>query len=343
MFSSRLPLSTLQDLSRSLRHYLGAGLTLVDAFDQQHRRGPMPLRGVAGAIVDELRNGSSLENALKLQAQFFPPMFLSMAIVGERSGMLPEVFGELERYFAQMLKLRRSFIGQIAWPITQFFLAIFILAFLIYFLGQLGSKLPDGRPYDPLGLGLLGASGAATFLGVIFGVLIGGLLLWKLLSRGLANRAHVDRALFKIPALGPCLHALALARFCLALRLTTETGMSIGKALRLSLRATGNSAFEGVIDGVLDDVQRGDDLTFSLTRTRLFPEDLLRSIEVAEESGTLDDVLRHQGDHYQEEASRRLIALTAVAGYLVWGLVALFIIIAIFRLYGSYLNMLNQF
>ncbi len=35
MFSSRLPLSSLIELCRVLRHYLGAGLTLRDVFRQQ--------------------------------------------------------------------------------------------------------------------------------------------------------------------------------------------------------------------------------------------------------------------------------------------------------------------
>lgn len=51
--------------------------------------------------------------------------------------------------------------------------------------------------------------------------------------------------------------------------------------------------------------------------------------------------MRHQGEHYHEEASRRLALLTALAGYAIWGLVGLFIIVAIFRLYGSYLSMLD--
>src|SRR5262249_41477121 len=87
----------------------------------------------------------------------------------------------------------------------------------------------------------------------------------------------------------------------------------------------------------------GDDLTLALGRTGLFPDDLLRIVAVAEESGTLSEVMRHQGDHYHEEATRRLAVLTSVAGYGIWGLIALFIIVMIFRLYGSYLTMLTPF
>ena len=342
MFSSRLPLSALLELCRSLKHYLGAGLTLVDAFEHQHKGGAGAMRATAGLIAADLRQGDSLEVALKKQSTRFPPLFLSLASVGERAGMLAEIFGELERYFTRQQKLKRDFVGRIAWPVIQFVLAVFVLALLIFFLGQLPANNSGGKPYDPLGLGLLGGSGALIFLGIVFGTLGGLLAAYFLASRALANRAGIDRQLLGLPAIGPCLRALALGRFCLALRLTTETGMSIGKAVRLSLRAAGNQAFIASTDGVLADIERGDDLTFALGRTGLFPEDLMHSVAVAEESGTLDAVLRHQGDHYHDEASRRLAVLTSLAGYVIWAGVGLFIIVAIFRLYSSYLDIPRQ-
>src|SRR5262249_56010280 len=125
------------------------------------------------------------------------------------------------------------------------------------------------------------------------------------------------------------------ARFGVALRLTTDTGMSVTRALRLSLRATGNGAFVAAIPMVESGVRAGDDLTLALGRTGLLPEDFQHMLAIAEESGTLHDVLRHQGDHYHDEASRRLAFLTSLASYAVWLLTGGFIIIAIFRMYSS--------
>src|SRR5262249_53405026 len=150
---------------------------------------------------------------------------------------------ELERYFLREQQLRRSFIARITWPVIQFVLAVLVLSFLIYFFGVMAPTTPTGQRYDPVGLGLFGASGAAIFMGVIFGSIAAVLAAYALASRTVGGKAAVHRFLLGVPALGPCLHALALGRFCLALRLTTEAGMSIGKALRLSLRGTGNSAF----------------------------------------------------------------------------------------------------
>jgi type IV pilus assembly protein PilC len=344
LFSKRLSLPTLIELCRVLRHYLASGLTLRDVFLQEASKGPLSVRPIAGRVAASLEKGNSLEDAIKPDAAAFPPLFLSLTSVGEKTGMLPEVFGELEKYFARQLQLKRQFIAQSAWPMIQFFLAIFVVAGLIFIMGMLPTppKMPTGKPFDPVGLGLAGPSGAMTFLGWTFGILFGMIGLYLLLTRVLKQRTATDRFLLQVPALGPCLRTLALARFCLALRLTTETGMSINRALRLSMRATGNNAFIAVSPVVESEVRSGTDLTVALTRARIFPGDFLKAIHVAEESGRLADQLRHQADHYHEESGRRLSILTSAAGYAVWFVVGALIVIAIFRIALTYLNVLES-
>src|SRR5262249_32577549 len=185
MATSALPLSALVELCRSLRHYLAAGLTLVDVFRQQAKRGPAALRSVAQSIVGDLEQGHDLERALKKHKTAFPPLFLALASVGERSGDLPEVFAELEKYFRLQQQLRRQFWSQITWPLIQFVLGVFVLAGMIFVLGLFKS------PLDPLGLGLTGTSGALWFLVIIWGsvgLLIG---LYFFLTRTLRRKARV--------------------------------------------------------------------------------------------------------------------------------------------------------
>jgi type IV pilus assembly protein PilC len=343
LLSSRLSLSNLMELCRVLRHYLGGGLTLRDVFKQQAGKGALAVRPVAARIAEALGRGEGLEEALKRESAYFPPLFLSLAAVGEQTGMLPEVFGELERYYQRQLKLRHQFWAAAAWPLIQFVLAIFVVAGLILVLGWLPSaQTPDGKPYDPVGFGLIGAGGAVTFLGIVFGTILAVAATYVVLRRSLRHRAAVDAFLLAVPALGPCLRALALSRFCLALRLTTETAMPIARALRLSLRATGNSAFSARSQMVEAGVKAGDDLTLSLGRSGLFPGDFRNMLAVAEESGRLTEVLKHQADHYHEEAGRRLAVLTGFASYGVWAFVGGLIIFVIFRLYLSYIGMLNS-
>jgi type IV pilus assembly protein PilC len=338
---SRLSLSSLIELCRALRHYLGAGLSLEEVFRSQMTRGPGAVRPIAARVALELRRGNSLEDALEPEKKRFPPLFLSMVRVGERTGMLPEVFSDLERYFVRQQELRRKFLMSSAWPLIQFFLAVCVVALLIFVIGQLNAQTFTGERYDPVGLGLFGASGALTFIAIVVGALLGAWLSFWLLGKILPGTFR-DRILLMIPLVGPCLRDLALMRFCLALRLTTESGMSIGKAIRLSLESTGNAAFAASSPAAERTVKEGDDLTLALTRTRLMPDDFLRIIQVAEESGQLSEVLRHQSDHYYETSSRRMTALTILLSVLVWLGVGVFIIVLIFRFFLYYLALLDS-
>jgi type IV pilus assembly protein PilC len=340
LFSSRLSLSNLIELCRSLRHYLGAGLPIVDAFRQQANKGALAIRPVAGRIADALEKGESLEDALQREERFFPPMFLALARVGEQTGMMAEIFAELEKFFLRQRTLWRQFVAQITWPVIQFVLAIFVMAGLILIMGLIAESR-GGQPLDPLGLGLAGPTGAMIFLGVVFTILGSLVAIYLLMKRSLSGSVALDEFLLRLPALGPCLRALALTRFCMALRLTTETGMSILKAMRLSLQATGNKAFAARSEQVEGKLRRGGELTVALATSGLFPEDFQHMMNVAEESGTLSEVLAHQTEHYHEESSRRMAALTSTAGYALWLFVAIIIIVAIFRIYSFYLGQLG--
>jgi type II secretory pathway component PulF len=343
LLSRRLSLGSLIELCRAMRHYLGAGLMLRDAFREQAIRGAAGVRPVAARIAIELDQGHNLQHALERESRSFPPMLVALAGVGEETGMLPEVFGELERYFVRQQALRRQFIASVTWPLIQFVMAIGIIALVILVMGLLPeATMFNGKRWDPMGLWLFGPSGALTFLAYV-GLFLGGLYgLYLLITRVLRRGATVSALALKVPVLGPCLRALALARFCLALRLTLETGMPTRKAIALSLRATSNDAFESRTVVVQAAVRKGEDLTIALGRAGLFPHDFLNILSVGETSGRLDDVLERQTDHYHGEAGRRLVALTFAASALVWLMVGGLIITFVIRFMLLYVDLINQ-
>ncbi len=334
LMSTVLPLTNLIELCRTLRHGLGAGLSLCNLFGQQAARGPEAVRPVAERIHRSLEQGDSLDDVLQRESALFPPLFLALVSVGERSGMLPEAFGELEKYFLQQLKLRRQFRAQITWPVFELLAAILVIALLLWAVGFI-AQMQRTRPMDPLCLGLTGGTGALLFLFLAFGT-IGGLIgLYLFAMRKLQHQARFDALLLRLPVIGSCLRAVALARFCLALRLTTDAGLTLVAALRLSLRATGNAAFIADTPTMIKELKSGSDLTTALTASDHFPADFRHMVALAEETGQLPEVMRRQAQEYEDEAGRRLTVLTTLAGWGVWLVVAAFIILAIFRIWGA--------
>ncbi len=339
-FSSQLPVQSLIELCRALRHNVGAGLTLVEVFRQQARRGSAPVRPVAQRITAALEKGQTLEETLHSEKAAFPPLFVDIAVVGEQTGTLPEMFGELEEYYRLQQSLLRKFRSQIFLPVVQFFMGIFIIAGMIFITGFLAESQGNKAP-DPTGLGLRGAAGALKFLGFLFGFIILLVIGYIILKRTLPQKPVVENYLLRVPIIGPCLEAFVLARFTLALGLTLDTGLSVVKALRLSLRATGNAAYVSRTPLIVRSLKSGEDLSTALAGAQIFPPDFQNILAVSEEGGRVPEAMRHQAKRYQEEAVVRMTALTRAAGFGVWVIYAAFMVVLIMRLAGYYLQMLQ--
>jgi type II secretory pathway component PulF len=110
----------------------------------------------------------------------------------------------------------------------------------------------------------------------------------------------------------------------------------------LSLRATGNGAYERAIDVIVGNVRKGKDLTTALARSRIFPIEFLHIMDVAEESGSLTEVMRRQAIHYDEEAGRRLAVLASTAAYAVWIVVGGLMVWTIFRIFTMYISKITS-
>lgn len=341
MFSSRLSLTNVIELCQVLRHNLEAGVPVEKVFRQQAQKAAGPLRALAGRVHLVLKRGDNLEAAFAEERDTLPPLFTSLVVVGERTGNLPEVFAALEGYYRSQQKLRRHLLSQSMLPALQFIAAIFVSAGLILVLGLIAESR-GGQAPDPLGIGLTGPGGAALFLVFTFGTLAALVGLYLAASRHLRQKAALDALLLRLPAVGPCLSALALARFSMAMRLTMETSLPIAESVRLGLRATGNAAFASLAGKMGRNLRDG--IAVPLAQGGVFPEEFCSVVAVAEESGRLPEVMRQQARHYEELAELRLTVLMRMAGFGVWLIVAAFMVFAIFRIATTmYLTPLSQF
>src|SRR5262249_40367865 len=102
-----------------------------------------------------------------------------------------------------------------------------------------------------------------------------------------------------------------------------------------------NAAFREKTDVIVDALKQGEAVTVALRRSRVFSSRFLSMVAVAEEGGSLVEVLRQQVPVYRDEAERRLKALTATFTFLLWLLYAGFMVIAIFQVARIYLGALG--
>lgn len=341
LFGSRIPLKTLANLCRALATLLESGVTIRRSLGVVGKKALHPAtRRVLLDVQDEIDSGSDVESALRDHGKFFPALFLDMVGMAEQSGALPEVLRHLADHYENTIRMQKEFIQSIAWPAFQYIAANFVIAILILVLGMIAGT-GAGSEMSNLVFGLQGVSGALLWLTMTLGAAGAAILAWKMSSRMLEVKQMIDPALMRIPVLGHCMRCFALARFSWAYFLTQQTGMPVIHSLKASLKATSNGAFIGATDNICHDILEGDTLTESLAASRLFPEEYVEMVAVAEQSGTVPEALHRLSPQFEEDARRSMKALTRAAGVALWMSVAIFIVIFIFRFAMWYVGMLE--
>lgn len=340
---TQLSWNTLAIFNRSLSTMLHSGVNIVKSFQVAGAQSlDLKLQRASKAIVTDIRKGKQVADAMRDQADAFPELMIDLVDVGEQTGSLPEVLLSLAEHYDNLVRLRKTFLGAIAWPVFQLLAAIFIVAGLILLLGILGSSKP-GESTDILGLGLSGPKGAIIWLAGCFGTAFALFIGYQMLTKGLKGQTFVHSLLLKIPVVGGCLRSFAIARFSWAFALTQQSGMSIEPSLEASLKATGNGAFIASIPQTVAMIAAGEDFATTLQLTGLYPRDYLEMVRVGETTGTVPEALQRISPQLEEQARRSLSALTLALAWLVWAMVAALIIFIILRVFMGYVALLNEF
>jgi type IV pilus assembly protein PilC len=340
LFSPRISLRKLAELSRRLATSLGAGIDARTVWAREVERASHGERPQFAAISWAINHGESTAVALAETGAYFPDLFRDLAEVGELSGHQSEVFAQLADHYQGQLVMRRDFLASLTWPMIQFSLALLVVGFLIWAMGFISQM--TGHRVDILGFGLVGTPGLLIYLAILtaLGVAVG--LLFAAIRRGRVWTRPLQRFVLRVPMLGSALETLALARLAWSMHLTLGAGMEIRRALSLSLRSTGNARYLDQITTVEAEIGRGNSIHEAFLRAGNYPVDFLDALSVGEESGRVVESMGLLSQQYTERARSAMAVLTTLAGFAVWAMVAAIIIALIFRLFGFYIGAIRD-
>lgn len=343
VFAPRIQLKVLVALCHRLATATRAGIEDRRIWRSEASRGSRTHQARIGAVAAQLEAGESLAVALGASGNYLPPLFRQLCAVGEQSGQLDRTYQQLGEHYDHRVAMRRELLGRLAWPLIQLGLAGAVVGLLILVMGALPvNQGPDGPGADLLGFGLIGMSGFIIYVNLW---LIAALALWFTLEatrRGMLWTRRLQRAVAAIPVVGHAVRTLALARFAWAAQLLFDTPMDLRRGLPLALQATGNDYYARYDTHVAEQIQQGVDVHQALASTDVFPDDLLVSIAVGEETGMLAETMRREAKEYEARARTAMSVLAQLAGWGVWLLVAALIIMLIFRLASFYIQTLQS-
>ena len=148
---------------------------------------------------------------------------------------------------------------------------------------------------------------------VIIAVIIGsivGVRKWITTEKG---RLKWDRWMLKPPVFGPLFHKVALARVTNTLASLISSGVPILEALDICADTAGNVTVGNVLIEAKNGVREGRPLADPLREhEEVIPTLVVQMIEVGEQTGALDGMLKKVAEFYDQEVAVTVANLTAL-------------------------------
>ena len=320
-------------LTRELATLLQAGLPLDRALAIVGDLAGSPQIGtLVEQILEKVRGGATLADALADYGQVFPNYYVGMVRAGEAGGTLDSVLDRLADTMERGQALREDVRSALLYPALVVIMAVVSLAILMTLV------IPEFRPlFEDAGAALPLSTraiiGVSDFLaGYWWLILFVILLIALLIQRHNADpvgRMRWDRWVIGVPLVGDLIMKIEVARFSRTLGSLLTNGVSVLQALSMTAETVGNRAVVAALEEAQGRLTKGEGLAAPLSQSRLFPRLALQLMQVGEESGRLEDMLLRIADIYEEEVKRtiqRLLGLLVPLVIIVLGILIAVII-----------------
>ncbi|MBX3725773.1 MAG: type II secretion system F family protein [Xanthomonadales bacterium] len=276
-------------------------------------------RAMIGRVRDQVREGSTLSDALEAQHGSFSRLYVNMVRAGEIGGTLERTLRRLAEYMDRSQKLKATVISALIYP------AILVVAVLATIVLLLMFVVPQFVPmFEDLGTDLpLITRMVLAFGNLLTGwwwLLLGGFVVlaaWfrRQLAQADTRRAWDERFL-RMGLFGTLMLRLDTARLARTLGTLLQSGVPLLAALSIARNVLSNSVLAEAVDEAAGLVKTGDGLAYALGQQKRFPKLALQMVAVGEESGELDTMLLKVADAFDNETKatidRLLAALTPV-------------------------------
>jgi type IV pilus assembly protein PilC len=320
--------------ARQMATMMTAGIPLVQSFDIIGAGHENPaMQKLILAIKSDIEGGTTLADALGKHPLHFDDLFVSLVAAGEQAGALETLLDKIATYKEKTEAIKKKIKKALFYPAAVVVVAIVVtVILLIYVIPEFeslfqgfGADLPAFTRFVIDISKFLQETGWLLLLGTVGGVL--AFLHFKKRSRAVQH--FVDRAMLKIPVIGPILNKSAIARYARTLSTTFAAGVPLVEALTSVAGATGNIVYETAVLKMRDEVATGQRLQRAMENTDLFPNMVNQMVAVGEESGSLDAMSAKVADFYEEEVDNAVDSMSslleplimAILGVLVGGLV----------------------
>ena len=316
--SDRVKLREVAVVTRQLSTMVDSGLSVVRSLGilAGQVENPALARALVAVRLD-LEHGSSLSVVCAKHPKVFSHLFCTLVQAGEVGGNLDEVLGTLADTIEKQAQLNKTIRSAMTYPVVVLSVMVVIFTAMIVFIvpvfqhlfTSLGGKLPLPTRILIEISQIITSPWVLVIIAVVIGTIV-GVRKWIATEDG---RRTWDRMKLKPPIFGPLFHKVALARVSSTLASLISSGVPILEALDICADTAGNRTVGDVLIEAKEGVRAGRPLADPLREHEdVIPALVVQMIEVGEQTGALDAMLKKVAEFYDQEVELTVNNLTAL-------------------------------
>ncbi len=313
-----------------------AGLPILKALDLlSNRIANSALRERVVAVRERVRGGALLSEAFDAQG-FFPRIYITSLMAGEKSGNLETVLDRYIGYTRMTLTVRKKILVSLVYPALLLTLTTALIAFLTTYVVPNFADLYKGMEAQlpPMTQAMISVGVAIKNYMVVlvlgFGLGSATLYYW---SRSPGGAARLDQLKLKLPLVGEIWLKYQVAQFARMLATMLAGGIPLVPALETSAESFTSPLVRRALESSSRIVREGRPLSAGLRESKFVPDLAVEMVEVGESTGAMPQMLTSVAEFYEEDVNTRLQAVLALiepAILIFMGVVVAFVLVSLY-------------
>ena len=293
------------------------------------------LRKVIERVLEKVKGGVSLADALEQQSGVFSKFYLNMIRAGEAGGNLDQVLNHMAVYLESSQELKETVSTALIYPAILLVMSLASLFIMLTFVvPQFSEMFASAGKALPISTQIV--VGLAAWLQSYWWIVIGGVFsivsYFKIQLGNSETKKIWDGHWLKLPLIGEMILNKEIANITRTLGTLLRNGVSILPAFSIVCETVDNLVVASALHDTQEQLKQGKTLFDALEQKELFPKMAMQMIKMGEETGHLEVMLLRIATIYDKQlrvSIARMLALLEPTLIITLGIMIAGIIVSI--------------
>ena len=293
------------------------------------------LNKLIGRVLEKVKSGVSLADALEQQSGVFTKFYLNMIRAGEAGGNLGEVLNRMALYLESSQELKETVSTALIYPAILLVMSLASLFVMLTFVvPQFSEMFASAGKELPISTQIV--VGLANWLQQYWGLVIGSVIFITTYFNFQLNNPETkkvwDGRFLKLPLVGEMILNKEVANVTRTLGTLLGNGVSILSAFIIVRDTVNNLIIAAALSDTEEQIKQGKTLFDALEQKAIFPKMAMQMIKMGEETGHLEEMLLRVATIYDKQlriSIARMLALLEPALIISLGIMIAGIIVSI--------------